>query len=229
YAEIAAEFVRLKVDIIVTSATPPTLAAKQATAIIPIVFTLASDPIGTGLVASLARPGGNVTGLANQISDRHGGRQSVVLACRLDEVGELVRTGAHVVLVEHAFRKPAEEARHAVLQHLAARGQERRAGRNHLAERKEVGFVTAGSVQDQEGTRRGLRPRLETVDEREASHHAALSTPASGGSAASISARRTSRNGGSLRSRPSVATGSSTVKPGWSVAISNRMPPGSRK
>src|SRR5262245_52701234 len=163
------------------------------------------------------------------ITKRHGGRQSVVLACRLDEVGELVRTGAHVVLVEHAFREPAEEARHAVLKHLAARGQERRAERNHLAERKEVGFVTAGSVQDQEGTRRGLRPRLETVDEREASHHAALSTPASSGSAASISARRTSRNGGSLRSRPSVATGSSTAKPGWSVAISNRMPPGSRK
>ena len=60
-AQSTAEFVRLKVDIIVTSAIPPTLAAKQATAIIPIVFTLASDPIGTGLVASLARPGGNVT------------------------------------------------------------------------------------------------------------------------------------------------------------------------
>src|SRR5262245_54206619 len=69
YAEIAAEFVRLKVDVIVTVATPPALAAKQATAAIPIVFMLASDPVGTGLVASLARPGGNVTGLANQMSD----------------------------------------------------------------------------------------------------------------------------------------------------------------
>jgi ABC-type uncharacterized transport system substrate-binding protein len=72
YAEIAAEFVRLKVDVIVTSATLPTLAAKQATAVIPIVFTLASDPVGTGLVASLARPGGNVTGLANQVSEAGG-------------------------------------------------------------------------------------------------------------------------------------------------------------
>jgi putative tryptophan/tyrosine transport system substrate-binding protein len=72
YAEIAAEFVRLKVDVIVTSATPQALAAKQATAAIPIVFMLASDPVGTGLVASLARPGGNVTGLANQISDTVG-------------------------------------------------------------------------------------------------------------------------------------------------------------
>jgi putative tryptophan/tyrosine transport system substrate-binding protein len=72
YAEIAAEFVRLKVDVIVTVATPATLAAKQATAVIPIVFVTASDPIGTSLVASLARPGGNVTGLANQISDATG-------------------------------------------------------------------------------------------------------------------------------------------------------------
>jgi putative ABC transport system substrate-binding protein len=72
YAENAAEFVRLKIDVIVTVATPPTLAAKQATAVIPIVFAAASDPVGTGLVASLARPGGNVTGLANQVSDTGG-------------------------------------------------------------------------------------------------------------------------------------------------------------
>ena len=55
----------LKVDVIVTVGTPPTLAAKQATAFIPIVFAGASDPVGTGLVASLAQPGGNVTGQAN--------------------------------------------------------------------------------------------------------------------------------------------------------------------
>src|SRR5262245_2308228 len=65
-AEIAAEFVRLKVDVIVTYATPPTLAAKQATSAIPIVFAAAGDPLGAGLVASLARPGGNVTGLSLQ-------------------------------------------------------------------------------------------------------------------------------------------------------------------
>jgi putative ABC transport system substrate-binding protein len=72
YAESAAEFVRLKVDVIVTSATPPTVAAKQATAVIPIVFAAVTDPVGTGLVAALSRPGGNVTGLANQISDTAG-------------------------------------------------------------------------------------------------------------------------------------------------------------
>src|SRR6202047_2312403 len=74
YAEYAAELVRLKVDIIVTVATPPTLAAKQATAVIPIVFAAASDPVGTGLVASLARPGGNVTGLSIQTTDTNGKR-----------------------------------------------------------------------------------------------------------------------------------------------------------
>jgi putative tryptophan/tyrosine transport system substrate-binding protein len=63
-AEIATEFVRLNVDVIVTSGTPPILAAKQATSVIPIVFATAGDPVGSGLVANLARPGGNITGLS---------------------------------------------------------------------------------------------------------------------------------------------------------------------
>ena len=63
FAEIASEFVQLKVDVIVT-AGPPVFAAKQATSVIPIVFATVADPLGTGLVASLARPGGNVTGLS---------------------------------------------------------------------------------------------------------------------------------------------------------------------
>src|SRR5262245_46844644 len=62
-AELAAEFVRLKVDVIVTYANPMVVATKQATSVIPIVFAAAADPLGTGLVAGLARPGGNVTGL----------------------------------------------------------------------------------------------------------------------------------------------------------------------
>jgi putative tryptophan/tyrosine transport system substrate-binding protein len=66
FTEIAAEFVRLKVDVIFTYATPPIIAAKQATSVIPIVFATAGDPVNAGLVASLARPGGNVTGLSAQ-------------------------------------------------------------------------------------------------------------------------------------------------------------------
>src|SRR5262249_61185589 len=67
-AEIAAEFVRLKVDVIVSNAIAvPTL--MQATEVIPIVFALGLDPVGAGVVASLARPGGNVTGLSTQSTD----------------------------------------------------------------------------------------------------------------------------------------------------------------
>jgi ABC-type uncharacterized transport system substrate-binding protein len=74
YGEIAAEFVRLKVAVIVAMGTPPTVAAKEATSAVPIVFVAVNDPVGTGLVASLARPGGNITGLANQHSDLAGKR-----------------------------------------------------------------------------------------------------------------------------------------------------------
>jgi ABC-type uncharacterized transport system substrate-binding protein len=73
-AEIAAEFVRLKVDVIVAGGTAPALAAKQATSVIPIVFPFAPDPLGSGLVASLSRPGGNVTGLSYQQTDTVGKR-----------------------------------------------------------------------------------------------------------------------------------------------------------
>ena len=69
FAEIAEEFVQLKVDVIVTHNTPGPLAAKKATSVIPIVFATAGDPVGTGIVASLARPGGNVTGLSSQAPD----------------------------------------------------------------------------------------------------------------------------------------------------------------
>jgi len=69
FAEIAAEFVRLKVDLIVASTTPAAIAAKQATSVIPIVFASVGDPVGTGLVASLARPAGNLTGLSNMLPD----------------------------------------------------------------------------------------------------------------------------------------------------------------
>jgi putative tryptophan/tyrosine transport system substrate-binding protein len=73
FESIAAEFVGLKVDVIVTSGAGVP-AARQMTSAIPIVFMLATDPVGTGLVASLARPGGNVTGLSNQSRELAGKR-----------------------------------------------------------------------------------------------------------------------------------------------------------
>ena len=77
FAEIAAEFVRLKVDVIFAHTTPPVLVAKQATSVVPIVF-VAGDPVGTGVVASLARPGGNVTGLSSQATDTAGKRLALL-------------------------------------------------------------------------------------------------------------------------------------------------------
>src|SRR5262245_34823244 len=62
--ELAAELVNLKVDLIVTQGTPSAQVAKKATNTIPLVMATSGDPVGTGLVASLARPGGNVTGLS---------------------------------------------------------------------------------------------------------------------------------------------------------------------
>ena len=69
FAEIAAEFVRLKVDVIAVGGSASVVAAKQATSVIPIVTASVGDPLGSGLVESLARPGGNVTGLSLQQTD----------------------------------------------------------------------------------------------------------------------------------------------------------------
>jgi putative ABC transport system substrate-binding protein len=102
YTEIAAEFVRLKVDVIIATGSAPALAAKQATSVIPIVFPAAGDPVGTGLVASLARPGGNVAGLSIQTTDLAGKRlellREVVPALR--RLAIMANIGSPVILVE---------------------------------------------------------------------------------------------------------------------------------
>jgi putative ABC transport system substrate-binding protein len=89
--ELATELVRLKADVIVTEGTPPTVAAKQVTSVIPIIFVSAADPLGTGLVSSLARPGGNVTGLSNQNGDLAGKRVELLreIIPGLDRLGIL--------------------------------------------------------------------------------------------------------------------------------------------
>jgi putative tryptophan/tyrosine transport system substrate-binding protein len=89
-AEIMAEFIRLRVDVIVVQGTAAVVGAKQATSVIPIVFAVAGDPIGSGLVASLARPGGNVTGLS--------GQQAELAAKRLELLREVV-PGLHRVAI----------------------------------------------------------------------------------------------------------------------------------
>jgi ABC-type uncharacterized transport system substrate-binding protein len=94
YSEIAAELVGLKVDVIVTWASAPVLAAKQATMLIPIVFAAQMDPVGAGVVASLARPGGNVTGLSIQQTDTAGKR--------LEFLREVVRSFGRLAIMGNA-------------------------------------------------------------------------------------------------------------------------------
>jgi putative ABC transport system substrate-binding protein len=101
-AEIVAEFVRRKVDVIFTSATPLVAAAKQATSVIPIVCAAAGDPVGNGLVASLARPGGNVTGLSIQTPDLAGKRLELLreVIPGLRRVAMLINVGNAVSVLE---------------------------------------------------------------------------------------------------------------------------------
>jgi putative ABC transport system substrate-binding protein len=87
--ELAVDLVRLKVDLIVVTGVQPALAAKKATATIPIVFASAPDPVGLGLVASLARPGGNITGLSSLNPELNTKRLEILK----DAIPKLARVG----------------------------------------------------------------------------------------------------------------------------------------
>jgi ABC-type uncharacterized transport system substrate-binding protein len=101
YAEIAAEFVRMKVDIIVMSGSAGT-AVKKATSVIPVVFAVDPDPVGSGLVASLARPGGNLTGLSQQSPDLAGKRLELLreVSPGLRRLAVLANAGYPAAVVE---------------------------------------------------------------------------------------------------------------------------------
>jgi putative ABC transport system substrate-binding protein len=101
-AETATEFVRLKMDVIVTSATPPTVAVKQATSVIPIVFAAVGDPVGAGVVESLARPGGNATGLSLQQTDAAGKRIELLreVVPGLRRLAIMANSGSRSVLLD---------------------------------------------------------------------------------------------------------------------------------
>jgi putative ABC transport system substrate-binding protein len=111
-SQLAAQLVRLKVDLLVVAGTPAAQAAKTLTTVIPIVITIAADPVGTGLVASLARPGGNITGL----SDFNAG----VAAKRLELLKEVIPSAIRVA----ALLNPANPAnpRQIALTQAAASG-----------------------------------------------------------------------------------------------------------
>src|SRR5882724_5071620 len=100
--ELAAELVRLKVDLIVVTGGQPALAAKKATTTIPIVMTSFTDPVALGLVASLARPGGNVTGLSSLATELNSKRLEILKDAipKLSRVGLLRGTAASPILKE---------------------------------------------------------------------------------------------------------------------------------
>ena len=90
---LAAELVALKPDVVVCTSTPATLAAKRASVLVPIVFVGAGDPIGAGLVASFARPGGNVTGISNITLDIAGKQLELLLELMPEARSEERRVG----------------------------------------------------------------------------------------------------------------------------------------
>jgi len=111
YHELAAELVALKPDVIVVAFTPSVSAAKRATSTIPIVMALAGDPVGVGLVASLARPGGNITGMSAQNSPELAGKRLELLKeafPSVSRVGLLVnRTLPHRDFILRDFQRTA--------------------------------------------------------------------------------------------------------------------------
>ena len=109
YEELAAEFVRSKVDVIVTAGTDATMAVKRKTSEIPIVFAAVGDPVGTGLVPSLAHPGGNVTGLSNEQTDLAGYRLELLheVVPNVRRVALLGNIDSPLILLE---MKAAEDA-----------------------------------------------------------------------------------------------------------------------
>jgi len=109
--ELAAELVRLKVDAIVTVSTPAIQAAKQATSTIPIIMASSGDPVGTGLVASLARPGGNVTGLSLLAAELSGKRLELLResAPKLSRVAVLWNSASQAMA--YSFREAQVAAR----------------------------------------------------------------------------------------------------------------------
>ena len=110
--EIASEFARLKVDLIVTSGTQPVAAAMQATSVTPIVFTGVGDPIGSGLVASLSRPGGNVTGISTQAPELAGKRIELLreIISPLGRLAILANVGSSSAALDMAEAQAAASA-----------------------------------------------------------------------------------------------------------------------
>jgi len=148
--DLAAQLVRLPVDILVANSTPPTLAAKNATGTIPIVMVNTGDPVGTGLVASLARPGGNVTGLSFGVGvDYRLGLQLLLEAVpKARRVAILTNPANPAAPIAHRALKTAGQSRGLQLLFLEARGPDQfeRVFAAVAKERPDAVFVLADSM-----------------------------------------------------------------------------------
>ncbi len=149
--DLAAELVRLKVDLIVAGPTPPAVAAKNATAMIPIVMINVGDPVGTGLIASLARPGGNVTGLTFSVGMEVVGKPLELLKETVPKVRRVAilsnpANPAHALAIREV--KVAARSLGVELQLLEARGPEEFDGAFAAMAKERVGalLVLADSV-----------------------------------------------------------------------------------
>ena len=151
-AEIAAEFVRLKVDVIVTGGTPAVVAAKHATSTVPIVFAAAGDPVASNLVASLARPGGNVTGLSLQQTDLASKRLELLrkLVPNLTRLAIMAHVGSPGAMLEMGEAKATARTLGVAVDTFEIRGPEDRLASSRAKScrhnRRRAGISRAGSA-----------------------------------------------------------------------------------
>jgi putative tryptophan/tyrosine transport system substrate-binding protein len=123
FPELIAELVALEVDVIVTAGTPAALAVKRATTKVPLVMVAVGDPVGTGLVASLSRPGGSVTGLTSIAPDLEGKRLELLmeLVPKLSHVSFLLNPGNPFHVASEKQARSAAQALHLDVQFVAVR------------------------------------------------------------------------------------------------------------
>jgi len=167
-AEFAAEFVRLKVDVIVTFGTAVP-AVQRATAVIPIVFAIAQDPIGGGLVTNLAHPGGNVTGLSSQATDVAGKRLQLLreVMPRLRRLAIMVDFNAPQSVLEMGEVQAAARALGIEVAPLAIhRAEDIAPGFDALKAKADALYVVISALTNSNGTRiitLALNARLPTI------------------------------------------------------------------
>ena len=146
FADLATELVSLKVDLILTRGTPAALAAKKATSTIPLVMAASGDPVGTGIVSSLARPGGNVTGLSAVVIDLWGKRLELLreLVPGVSRIAAILNTSNPAIALEWKELAIAAQRLGSQLQLLDVRKPEDLGRAFEASIRQHVGAIIVG-------------------------------------------------------------------------------------